>query len=46
MKTELNQNIERGVYIAPSIKPVEIHTEGVLCASAENEDYNFWEFEW
>ena len=46
MKTELNQNIEKGVYIAPSIMLVEIHTEGVLCASAENEDYNFWEFEW
>ena len=46
MKTELNQNVERGVYIAPSIKLVEIHTEGVLCASAENEDYIYNELDW
>lgn len=34
------------VYLSPEVKIVLIEPEGVLCASSETEDYNYWEFEW
>ena len=46
MKTETSKRIIDGVYVTPEIRTVDVLTEGILCASAENEDYNYWEFEW
>jgi hypothetical protein len=46
MKTEtLTKRVEVS-YETPEIRTVDVQTEGLLCASVENEDYNYWEFEW
>lgn len=36
----------RNDYVSPELNVTQLYVEGVLCASGETEDYDYYEFEW
>lgn len=34
------------VYVSPELQEIQLCAEGVLCASGETEEYDYYEFEW
>lgn len=40
MERNVIQTLAEGVYETPAVNVIEISTEGVLCASGQNEEWN------
>lgn len=47
MKSEMKTlSLVGDSYETPQVTILDVQSEGILCASGETEDYNYWEFEW
>ena len=40
MERNVIQTLSEGIYEAPAVNVMELETEGVLCASGQNEEWN------